>query len=419
MPTTDSAPAVQLRRRYTRSDPRGLFPRGSGLPDLDENRLAIFWRPIIDMTDSEFAPMRLRMIRHVSGWLAEPVPGRWSWFAMIGVSGLRHQVLRHAGLEHWDCADPTALPEELRTPQWRTLARAVAGYADLEPHTRALVVFQLAQLSYCDVVLRLAGTVRPTGEPDHDRYAYEVARVTTRVPGRTPASLAVFDEIARRTPDPTLALAASAQGIGHSIRNGGDTGTAGAFEEHGNRLLAAGPAEDWHGHLVRSRYHRAVALLRLAQRAPEAMREEIAAATEFSDRLFAADPQGTDRLVAEENLRILVESRIKAASRARGAESAAEVTGLCEQLLALDPYCVEARLVAGDGFAAIGDHAEAARRYARAGELGTGAGAVAWFRAGQCYEAAGDRAAAVDAMARCLELDSTAVEPRAYLTAAA
>src|SRR5581483_2433603 len=113
------------------------FPRGIGSPDPDEKRLAIFWRPIVDMTDGDFAPMRLRMIRHVNAWLAEPVAGRWSWFAMIGVNGLRHQVLRHAGLERYDCADPTGLAEELRTPQWSTLTGAIAEYADLDPHTRA------------------------------------------------------------------------------------------------------------------------------------------------------------------------------------------------------------------------------------------------------------------------------------------
>jgi hypothetical protein len=55
--------------------------------------------------------------------------------------------------------------------------------------------------------------------------------------------------------------------------------------------------------------------------------------------------------------------------------------------------------------------------YAAAGELGTGAGAVGWFRVGQCYEFAGDRGRAVNAMGRCLELDGVAKDARTFIEA--
>jgi predicted TPR repeat methyltransferase len=92
---------------------------------------------------------------------------------------------------------------------------------------------------------------------------------------------------------------------------------------------------------------------------------------------------------------------------------------LCAQLNTLDPNCVEARLVVGDGHAAIQDWTQAAHWYQKAGELGTGAGAIGWFRAAQCHDLAGDPAAALNAMGHCLELDTTAVEPRTSLSAAA
>ncbi|MFC6092226.1 hypothetical protein [Saccharothrix lopnurensis] len=411
MPTT----SLKLQRRYTRSDPRGLFPGFTGMPELEHNRLAAFWRPIVDMADSEVAPMRLRAVQPVSEWLADPVEGRWSWFAMIGVAGLRHQVLRHAGLAEYDCREPAGLPPELRTPQWSRLVESIHRFDSLTPYARALVVFQLAQLSYCQYVFTLAGLVRPQGDPVHDRYAYEVARVHARYPGHADQALGVFAELATTSSDPLLALLACAQGVGHAIRAGGQVAVAREFEGYGEAVLDRGLPDTWHGSLVRSRYHRALALLRLTERRVDDMRVALAAALRHDEELEPAHRTGTDRTVALENRRILLESLIKAAARAGDDESAERTRAYCAELHGLDPYCVEVRLVIGDGYAAIGDYGGAARWYSAAGELGTGSGAVGWFRAAQCLEHVGDRGGALNAMGRCLELDHTAVEARDYL----
>ncbi|MFG2968405.1 MULTISPECIES: tetratricopeptide repeat protein [unclassified Streptomyces] len=421
-PRPDAPPPIQ--RRYSRSDARGRFPRVTGLPGLEHSRLGVFWRPIIDMTHSDHAPLRLQGVRTLSQWLAAPAPRPTSWFAIIGVPGLRAQVLRHAGLDAYACTTPAGLAEELRTPQWTRLVELIDHFADLDDATRALVVFQLAQLSFCAHASDLAGDLVPDGEAAHDRYVYEAARVTARVTGRAPRALAAFDALAATTGDPRLALAACAQGIGHSIRSGAGADRAVAFERHAERITATGALDaqglggDWHTHLVRSRYHRALALLRLAQRRPDAMRAQVDAALRHSDALYAARPVGTDRLVADENRRIILESQIKAAARARGDESNDLLRELSEALYAMDPNCVEALLIVGDGHATAGDHATAAQWYTRAGRLATGAGAIGWFRAAQCHDRVGDTGAALHAMGRCLELDATAIEPRAYLTAA-
>jgi tetratricopeptide (TPR) repeat protein len=409
-----AAASLQLQRRYTRSDPRGAFPRLAASPDIEHNRLAMFWRPLIDMTDSALAPMHLRMISPVSGWLSRPEPGRRSWFAMIAVAGLRHQVVRHAGLDRYDCREPTGLTEQLRTPQWNTLLDAIARFRDLDDGTRALLVFQLAQLSYCQYVFTLAGVVRPNGDPEHDRYAYEVARVHARYPGHTDRALEVYDALAEHDADPLLALASCAQGISNAIRGAQDTALGRSFETRGQRA-AARLADQWHSWLVISRFHRAVALLRMAERDADGMQHELHAATTANDRLSGSAPEDTDALVALENSRILAESKIKAAGRAPTGETARQVRAWSRELADLDPNCPEARIIAGDGYVTAGDYAQAAVHYVRAGELGTTAGAMGWYRAGQCFDALGDRGNAVNAMARCLELDASAIEPRKYL----
>ncbi|MEO3818593.1 hypothetical protein [Plantactinospora sp. B24E8] len=383
-----------LNRFYRRSDPRGLFPYLPGEPTLAHNRLAQFWRPVIDLSDTGYASLRLRMVAPLAERLARG-DGRWPWYSRIAVPGLRSQVLRHAGLRRYDCRAPDGLPEQLRTPAWTNLLRYVGEFAEHDYPVRSQVLFHLAQLSYVGPALALAGEVAVTGQPSHDRYVYDVARLHARYPGRARHALSLFTALADHG-NPLIALSARFQGIGHGLR-AGDTTRAAWFAAP---VKPAG-LDDWYGTLVRSRFHRALALLRLRQGDRSSAVKELEVAGRLDVEL-AADP--VEPLVARENTRYLLESRI-------------EVTGEgAAALVALDPYCVEAWLVAGDGHAAKGELAVAAERYARAGEFGTASGAIGWYRAGQCFHLLGDTGRAVNAMGRCLELDRTAVEPQEYLS---
>jgi tetratricopeptide (TPR) repeat protein len=210
-----------------------------------------------------------------------------------------------------------------------------------------------------------------------------------------------------------LALASCFQGIGHAIRDAGDNALAQEFAHWGKSMTRL--PDDWFGYLVRSRFHRAVALLHSVEGRGDLMRQELAYALGLSGQLTQEATCLADRLVVAENARYMVELQIGAACADNNAE---EVRKLCSLLADLDSHCVTARLVIGDALAEIGDLPEAAGAYASAGELGTSAGAIGWFRAGQCYEILGERPAGIYAMGRCLELDSTAIEPREYLAAA-
>jgi tetratricopeptide (TPR) repeat protein len=382
---------------------------------VDCNRLGVFWRPIIDMSHSELAPTRLRMIRPVAAWIADPSPGRVSWFSRIGVPGMRQQVLRHAGLEQYDCQRPQDMPAELRMPGWQRLVEVLEEFAGLDDWTRALVVFQLAQLSFCHYAIALTGVVAPTGEPDRDHYAYMVARVHARIPGQADRALPVFETLATTTPDPRLALLSCFQGIGHLIRGPHDHGLALRFEEIGRGL---GPLPDsWQAHLAQSRYHRALALLRVAERRPDGMHDELRAAWREHEQLAASAPADeTTSMIVTENRLIMLESEIKACFRPGMTETGPKLLDWAGELSGIDPNCVEALLVVGDAYVLAGHYAEAARCYSWAGELGTASGAAGWYRAAQCYDRLGDHISAINAMGHCLELDTTAIEPKHYLT---
>ncbi|MER5885408.1 hypothetical protein ABT160_16390 [Streptomyces sp. NPDC001941] len=407
-PKAPAAPApapapLPVRPAYTRTDPRGALPRRTGLPGIGANRLTPFWRPLIDLLPSPHSPLRLRAIPLVAARLAEPrAAHRPSRFSRIGVPGQRHQVLRHAGLDAYDCRTPAGLAPHLRTPHWQNLVDTAEDFADLAPPSRALLLFHLAQLTYCHYAIGLAGAVRPTGDPDHDRYAYEVARVHARTPGHLPGALALLDTLSTTTPDRSLALAACFQGIGHSLR-GGDAARAETYLTRG-RALAAGLAPDtWDAHLGLSRFHRAAALLHPRDT------HDLARAREHHEALCApaAEQDEETALLVAENARYLLELRIRTTPSA--------ALELADALLALDPDCVEALLTAGDAHARTGDLRRAAHLYAHAGRLGTGAGAMGWYRAAQCHALLGDTTDAAHAMGHCLELDATAREPGEYV----
>ena len=134
-------------------------------------------------------------------------------------------------------------------------------------------------------------------------------------------------------------------------------------------------------------------------------------AARFHDALTGGSTAEDDAMVVTENWRYLLQLEIDIALK----DATGEVRSLCGTLVRLDPHCIEVRLRAGDAFATLGAYEDAARWYSAAGALGTAAGAAGWFRAAQCYELVGDRAAAANAMGRCLELDEAAVEPRSHL----
>lgn len=70
----------KLQERYSRVDPRGRIPQITGYPGLEHNRLGVFWRPIIDITDSPYASLRMRAIIPVADWLTDTTTRNRSWF---------------------------------------------------------------------------------------------------------------------------------------------------------------------------------------------------------------------------------------------------------------------------------------------------------------------------------------------------
>lgn len=386
---------------YTRSSPQ-LPPVCAGSPLADS--LTATWRPLLDLTGSERAPVRLRLAPHVGAWLVGDAP-RWSWCSRVSVPGLRQQVVAHGGLVPYVAASPDQLPAASWTPAWAGLIDAMTHFAKIDWRRRTLTIFQLTQLSYHRAALALADTVAPDGNVEADRFRLDAARVAASTPGRTDAALRVFAELSSSA-DRLVRLSAAFQGIGHSLRTAHELADAHEFATRGAADLDLAD-ERWQAALVASRYFRAVALLHLTAGEPRRAAAAAEDAGAWHARVAAGARDEADRLVALENERYLLEL----AARLRP-ERAVE---LSEQVVALDPHCVQALVAAADAHARVGDLDSAVGRYESAGALGTAVGAIAWWRAALCHDARGVRVERERALRSCLALDPYAIEPRAAL----
>ncbi len=405
---------TKIDMRYQRAKDGPAERWDSPTDDIRFNRLAQFWRPLLSLEECRLAPLRLQMVGYVSDWMVDVDVDHESWFSMIAVPGLRHQVVRHSGLTAWDAPTPGDLPEQLRTERWHRLVDAVERFDSLAVTTKALVIFHLNQLSYCRLALKLAGPVSPTGDYLADRYCHEVARAYSRFPGGSKLAIPIYVKLANDAADRPLALQACFQGIGHSIRRGSSLDVARGLVARGDELVDLGStAHYWP--LTVSRFLRARALLefRLDRWTDmgQTLEEALAVNADFRGRVTS----GSDSLIEQENRRIIIEAQLKAASALPHYADTVDAAAMRAELLEIDPNCVEARLVVGDSHLSEGSIEEAARWYMLAGELGTSSGAIGWFRAAQCFTMIDQEWEAVDAMAHCLALDPSAEEPRQFL----
>lgn len=345
-----------------------------GVPELECNRLALVWRPIIDLSGGEFAPMRLRFVAPVADWIADPRPERRLWFSRIGVPGLRSQVVRHAGLRDWDCRTPEQLSRQLWTPRWERLVESVQRFGELDDTLRALVVFQLGQLSFAQHAADLAAGAMPDGNPNHDWYVLTAARVAARLPGRVGSSISVLEQIALGASDPVLSLTACFQALGYLRRAGAEP------DERTKRLERRARDVTIHDDDIRSllwsRLHRAFALQHLADGDVRAGRAELAAAWACHEQLGVRTDGDIDRCVVAENESFLLECQLTGELADSDSRDERAVRAVCARLLAADPHNVDVHLAVGDAYVCVGALDDAVSRYLAAGQFATAGGAL-------------------------------------------
>jgi hypothetical protein len=285
------------------------------------------WRTLLTLRPGVSGPVAVRHAPYLAtgelGTLGAP-------FSSIQYpTGLRGSLVAKLGGPHLtidsevdeEGAGGEALPELAR------LRADVAAFAGLPPARQAEVLACLNCITEHRAGFRAmrALTNDHFASPDGCAALYEAARSLVRVRPQDKQSRRALDRLARQDVSPVIATAAAVQLGAASIRLDRDLDTGGdALALADARLTeVAGPGQRFVAGLLASRIHRARALWALRQRDfPLLSRCLEGALTSASDLVEAApidDPYAT--LVAAENLRLVLEAHLVAASGSRRADA--------------------------------------------------------------------------------------------------
>jgi hypothetical protein len=249
----------------------------------------------------------------------------------------------------------------------------VLGFRDLPRSRQAQVLSCLNCMTEHRVALSVMPALSSAYFADADGCCalYEGARTLVRVRPQDQQSRRVLDRLSRQEVNPRMATAAAVQLGAASIRLDHDLDAGARALEVAD--LRRGEVDrttsSFVGTLLDSRYFRALSLLALKRREFGLLASAMDQAMESADALMAqttpSDPY--PRLVARENMRLVVEVHLVAAT---GAEKPAQFARWAARLLELDPEdpytwqylavygarcgCAVEAALAASGLAAIG-----------------------------------------------------------------
>jgi tetratricopeptide (TPR) repeat protein len=199
--------------------------------------------------------------------------------------------------------------------------------------------------------------------------------------------------------------------IAHAIRVNVDIALAEHHVRAGSTLIAAraqpSPIDD----LVASRFWRAAALWAF-KAGPEHVDKFLDLSSARHADFVSAASGNVEGQLAAENTKVLLESRLKAASRTRYANV---VERLATQLITLDSKDPDAHLIVGDAWNRLGEREAALSSYLAASTLATVAASIGAFKAGQMLELMHRPDDARDAYRSAIRLDPCAITARERL----
>lgn len=410
-----SVHSAPVQRVYRRSPPTAKLAVLARQQQPSLNSIALQWQSLLSLEESGRECVKLRNL----GFLVRAMEGKIAdvqWFAILSVPGLREQIVQQSGLREYSCGSPADVSPQTRTDAWQLLVSVCERWPELQTNERVNLMSLLNQLTLPRAVIKLARRWLPSSANSAgDQYLiYEVARARHRLEPHAADAIAVLDRLARGASLVELRTWACAQMIAHHVRVARRIDRAIEFVALGRgyerQLLSSeSPAL---GLLIWSRFLRAAALLEFALRS-EAVWRVLEEAQEAGDEMRRLGRTPAMGQLADENRKVLLESRIKAAGTT---STEVSVDELIEELLYLDGRDPDSLLCCGDAVAKIGDLHRAAALYSSAGELGTVSAAIGWYRAGQCFEALRERKSALRCYTAALRIDPAGVEPAARLS---
>jgi tetratricopeptide (TPR) repeat protein len=162
--------------------------------------------------------------------------------------------------------------------------------------------------------------------------------------------------------------------------------------------------DDFGYRLLTSIYYRAVVFVPLLHGDKDKVIQEMDLSQSYAESLTCENE--VQEIAANENRNIILESRTKEALWLRDLDLAEERSRRLAQMNSLDPRY---HLELGEILIKQGKIEEAAKVYRSATKLGPPGTPIAWFMAGQCYQALGELEMACDCYLTSLKIDPEAI----------
>ena len=320
----------------------------------------------------------------------------------------RKALIRDTGLNVYDVDSPLDLPDALMSERWEALCDAIRGFDDLPLTSQIRLSWTLSKMCFQKLVVEL---ITPAcneciAKSDEDAglaFARAYSRYRMNVDNASsPYSIDEIACIAGEAPPGISCIDANYQMVVQNAKHHADLAAVEYWQERHLEAIdrSRDKLDDFTYGFVMSRYHRVGGFIPQIKRQTHDLVEQMRLAEEYALAL----PQSDDvyRIAAGEVLYPVLESRTKEALWLGDTDLALE---RILRAVELSPHDSRALLQLGEVHLERDEPQLALAAYLRAARFAPPGREVAWYMAGQCFEALDDLESACDAYLASLEAD--------------
>ncbi|UKO97981.1 tetratricopeptide repeat protein [Nostoc sp. UHCC 0870] len=384
------------------------------------NRLPVNWlnRPYIDLGDFNIGAFHLYGIEFNYRNLVSEKPistGPFQHNVQVNLPpSFRDSLLRETGLLQYQVKNPLELSTELRTERWHKLCEYLTHYQELPTVMKFRVISLLKGLCLDEAVLEYVPEMSAS-EIAQDpilaalAFSRSMCSLMINLDSGTVQNLSELELIANYAPSGTQTkFGAALQLVVQYAKTFRNLAQAEYWREIATQELKnlKSSLDEFTYTRLLSIYYRAVVFVPLIKNDQQQVIQEMDLSESYGNRLILIASNDNEKIVADENLNIVFESRTKEALWLGDIDLAEERSQKLTQMDKLDPRY---RLELGEIYIKQGKIAAAAQMYRSAARLGPPGTEIAWFMAGQCHEQLGEIDIACDCYLAAIQMDSLAI----------
>jgi tetratricopeptide (TPR) repeat protein len=385
---------------------------------IEDSHIACLNRPYIDLSPFDIGSFHLYGIEHCYQNLVSDAPiGNVPFPRSVQVnlpSSFRKSLIKETGLIQYQIHNPLELNNLLKTERWNKLCFYLRQYQDLDPFVQLRIINLLKSLSFHELVVEYVPEISASEIHENPVLAglalsRSMSTLMLQLDNNNQLNLGELECVAHHaSPQTQIKFSAALQLVvqyAKVFRNLANAEFWCSVSTQSLELLKDTIDPFTYNHLL-SIYYRAVVFVPLLRNDKEEVIKQMDLSESYARTLIQNSQTDIQRIIAQENLNIVYESRTKESMWLGDLDMAEEKVKKLNQMDPLDPRY---RLELGEIFLKKGKVEEAAKVYRSAARLGPPGTPIAWFMAGQCHEKLGDIDVACDCYLASVQMDDLAI----------